>query len=67
MADPTLKDVLKALAELRGEVGVIRGEMASKADVDAMKTEMRRRFDDLDRELTTHAKVHRELEKDSRH
>ncbi|HVH46608.1 MAG TPA: hypothetical protein VM925_29910 [Labilithrix sp.] len=53
MAEPTLKDVLDAIAQLRAETA------KGFAKVD-------KRFDDLDTELTTHAKVHKELEKDVR-
>ena len=99
MAEPTLKDVLAAIArlekgqtslekgqtslekgqgeirsevgeirsemgEIRSEMGEIRSEMATKADLAAFRDEMNQRFDDLDAELTKHAEVHRELEKD---
>lgn len=62
MAEPTLKDVLKAISELRAE---------TKADVAQVRSEMATRFDrvdkqltELDRDLTMHMDVHREIEKD---
>jgi hypothetical protein len=51
MAEPTLKDVLDAISKLRAET------KDGFARVD-------KRFDDLDDELTTHAKVHRKIEED---
>ena len=57
MSEPTIKDVLKAIEKL-----------ATKADldvkIDGLRAEMNKRLDDLDQELTGHAKVHREIEKD---
>jgi hypothetical protein len=91
MAEATLKDVLKAIAQIRSEmatkdeVAAVRSEMATKdevaavradvtavradvtavrADVNAHRAETKKGFADLDKELTKHAEVHRELEKD---
>jgi hypothetical protein len=88
MAEPTLKDVLKAISELRTETSEIRSEMATKtseirsgmatkaaleamraematkAALEAMRAEMTKGFADLDKELTGHADLHREIEKD---
>jgi chromosome segregation ATPase len=71
MAEPTLKDVLRAISE-------IRGEMATKADlakldakvakldakVEDLDAKVEKGFAELDRELTGHAALHREIEKD---
>ncbi|HEY8076540.1 MAG TPA: hypothetical protein VIF62_20590 [Labilithrix sp.] len=75
MAEPTIKDVLDAisklatqselrdgLAELRRELAGARGDLVAK--IDAHRAETKKGFDDLDEELTGHAKVHREIEKD---
>ena len=55
MAEPTLKDVLKAISELDAKVG---------RKVDELRTEMKKGFADLDKELTGHTQVRREIEKD---
>ena len=57
MAEPTLKDVLKAISE-------IRGEMATKADLAKLDAKVTKGFEDLDKELSGHADVHRQIEKD---
>jgi hypothetical protein len=57
MAEPTLKDVLKATSE-------IRSEMATKADLAKLDAKVEKGFGDLDKELTGHAAQHREIEKD---
>ncbi len=44
-AEPTLKDVLKAISELDAKVG---------RKVDELRTEMKKGFADLDKELTGH-------------
>lgn len=80
MADPTLKDVLDALAQLRtdtkADLAQLRSETkaefakieakvdAHRAETQAHRLETEKGFRDLDRELTKHADVHRELEKD---
>lgn len=71
MADPTIKDVLKALEAMRREMATkadLRAEvesLATKADVDGLRKEMHKRFDDVDEELDKHASVtHRKLEAD---
>lgn len=71
MAEPTLRDVLDALANIRSdvasvrsEVASVRSEMATKVDLGAFRADVVKRFDDLDAELTKHADVHREIEKD---
>ena len=68
MAEPTLKDVLKAIAELRTEtkadIAQVRSEMATKSDLDAHRVESKKGFSDLDKELSGHTDVHREIEKD---
>ena len=55
MAEPTLKDVLDAIAKLDAKVD---------RRVDELRAEMVQRFDELDAELTLHAKVHRKIEQD---
>ena len=69
MADPSLKDVLKAIAELNAKVESTIDDLRSDVSrVDSkigdLRSDMMKRFDDLDAELTTHAKVHRQIEKD---
>ena len=80
MADPTLKDVLEAIAQLRTETKAelaqfrmeTKAELAKldakvdahRAETQAHRLETEKGFRDLDRELTKHADVHRELEKD---
>jgi hypothetical protein len=62
MAEPTLKDVLKAIttrdAKVDTKLDELRAEMNERFDA------VEKRFDALDKELTLHAGVHRELEKD---
>jgi hypothetical protein len=55
MAERTLKDVLKAISALDANVD---------RKIDELRTEMKRGFADLDKELTGHADVHRQIEKD---
>ena len=66
MAEPTLKDVLDAIAKLsgatKGELTELRRELVAK--IEAHRAETAKGFADLDTELTKHARVHRELEKD---
>jgi hypothetical protein len=75
MAEPTLKDVLNAIAELRkGQASLengqaeLRAEMASsfedvRADIAAHRKETRKGVADLDAELAKHADpLHRKLE-----
>ena len=57
MAEPTLKDVLDAIAKLDAKVD---------RRVDELRAEMVQRFDELDAELTLHAKVHRKIERSNR-
>ena len=72
MAEPTLKDVLGAIAEIRGGVARLDAKVtaydarfdALDAKVDAHGAETANGFAELDKELTRHADVHRELEKD---
>lgn len=65
MPDPTLKDVLEAIAQLDGKVTRLDGNVRTlDAKVDAHRAETAKGFAELDRELTKHAEVHRELEKD---
>ncbi|HSO30968.1 MAG TPA: hypothetical protein VLT33_00590 [Labilithrix sp.] len=69
MAEATLKDVLTAIAKLDRKVGDLDAKVERKvgdldAKVDALRTEMRKGFADLDKELTGHAEVHRQIEKD---
>lgn len=61
-AEPTLKDVLNAIARLDAKVDRKVDEL--RADVDDLRHEVKKGFADLDDELTGHSKVHRELEKD---
>lgn len=64
MAEPTLRDVLDAIAQMRREMAT-KTELAKvEAKVDAHRAETAKGFAELDRELTKHAEVHRELEKD---
>lgn len=59
MAEPTLKDLLKAISELPTKSDLARVE----AKVDGLRTEMDKRFDDLDEELEKHAsRAHRDLD-----
>jgi hypothetical protein len=75
MAEPTIKDVLDAISklatksELRDGLAELRRDLVAKidahrAETDAHRAETRKGFEDLDEELTGHAKVHREIEKD---
>ena len=64
MADPTLKDVLKVLAEVRRDMATKADVAKLDAKVEAHRAETRKGFDDLDKELAGHASVHREIEKD---
>jgi len=60
MADPTLKDVLNAVARIEASMAT-KAELAKlDAKVDAHRAETRKGFADLDEELSGHAKVHRE-------
>jgi hypothetical protein len=76
MADPTIKDVLVAIARLDAKVDAKVGAVDAK--VESLRDEMNDRFDDvdrrfdrvdkqlveLDRDLDGHMKVHAELERD---
>ena len=72
MADPTLRDVLDALAKLDSKVSNLDARVATidakvstiDAKLDAHRLETEKGFRQLDAELTKHAEVHRELEKD---
>ncbi len=69
MAEPTLKDVLEAIARLRTETSAdlvaVRSDIAAlRSDVDGHRSETRKGFTDLDKELAGHAALHREIEKD---
>ena len=80
MAEPTLKDVLDVIAQLRSDtktdIAQLRSEVATvaaqlrsevatvAAKVDAHRAETAKGFAEVDRELTKHADVHREVEKD---
>jgi hypothetical protein len=69
VSEPTLKDVVNAIAELRsetkGDLARIEGRLSTvEAKVDAHRAETAKSFAELDRELTKHADVHRTLEKD---
>ena len=71
MAEPTLKDVLDAIARMQAELTEVRRDMSTKselaavrAEVAAHRAETAKGFADLDRELTRRADVHREVEKD---
>jgi hypothetical protein len=56
--------VLDAIAQVRNEMAT-KSELAKlEAKVDAHRAETARGFAELDRELTRHAEVHREIEKD---
>lgn len=64
MADPTLRGVLNAVARIEASMAT-KAELAKlDAKVDAHRAETRKGFADLDEELSGHAKVHREIEKD---
>ena len=60
MAEPTLKDVLKAISELDERVDRRIGGVDAK--IDELRTEMKKGFADLDKELTGHAAQHRDRE-----
>jgi chromosome segregation ATPase len=71
MAEPTLKDVLKAISEMRGEMATKTDLAKLDAKVDDLEAKMSKRFDkvdksikELDEDLDKHMKVHKELEKD---
>ena len=64
MAEPTLKDVLKVIAEMRGEMATKADLAKLEAKVDAHRAETKKGFADLDKALTQHMGVHREVEKD---
>jgi X-X-X-Leu-X-X-Gly heptad repeat protein len=90
MAEPSLKDVLSAISELRvetradlarldgkfgqldGKFGQLDGKFGQldtkvgqlDAKLDAHRAETKKGFEDLDRELTGHADLHRKIEKD---
>lgn len=77
MADPTLKDVLNAIVDLRTETKAdfarvdanmsrIEAKVdAVRADVATHRAETRKGFADLDTELMNHAEVvHKELDKE---
>jgi hypothetical protein len=53
MADPTLKEVLAAIADARADISRV------ETKVDAHRAETAKAFTELDRELTKHAAVHR--------
>jgi chromosome segregation ATPase len=74
MAEPTLKDVLNAIARLERGQTEIRSEMATKGDLAKLEAKVEKRFDRvdkaleaLDEDLDKHMKVHKELEKDVEH
>jgi septal ring factor EnvC (AmiA/AmiB activator) len=49
----------------RDELANVRAEMlATRDDLAKVRAEMNQRFDELDAELTLHAKVHRKVEED---
>jgi len=53
------------VTELRADVTELRADVAElRADVAAHRGETKKGFADLDKELTGHANVHKELEKD---
>jgi len=65
MADPTLKDVLDAVKEVKADVKALKGDVAEvRADLARVEATMKKGFADLDEELTRHSAVHREIEKD---
>jgi hypothetical protein len=65
MADPTLKDVLDAIAAVRHDVETHRAETRQQhADTSARFDRVDAKLADLDRDLDQHMKVHAELEKD---
>ena len=77
MADPTLKDVLDAIARVernaatKADLAKLEAKLATKSELSNVESRMDARFDriekrldDLDRDLTKHMDVHRELEKD---
>ena len=63
MADPTIKNVLAALATLDKKITAVRDEMATKDALGALDAKVTKGFADLDAELTGHTKVHREIER----
>ena len=72
MAEPTLKDVLDVIAKLDAKVGKLDAKVdAHRAETKADAATADTRFDrvdkglaELDRDLTKHMDVHREIEKD---
>lgn len=72
MAEPTLKDLLKAVTTLGAKIDNVRAELkadiaAVDAKVDAHRAETAKGFADLEHELSRHADpLHRDLEADIR-
>lgn len=65
MAQPTLKDVMDVIAKLDAKVDAHRAETrADAAKVDARFDRVDKGLAELDRDLTKHMDVHREIEKD---
>lgn len=64
MAEPTLKDLLEAIVRLEKGQADIRSKMATRAETNERFDRVDQRFDELDAELTLHAKVHRKIEED---
>lgn len=63
MAEPTLKDVLNAIAQLRAESATKADLSRVEAKVDAHRKETAKGFADLDEELAKHSeRTHRKLE-----
>lgn len=65
MAEPTLRDVLAAIAAMRAEMATKDALAAVDAKVDAHRAETAAGFAALDAELSDHSAVaHRNIEKD---
>ena len=70
MADPTIKDVLKAIAEMRGEMATKKELAAFDAKMEARFDAVDARFDAVDKsiaelgaDIDKHMVVHKKLEK----
>lgn len=65
MSEPTLKDVLDAIARVEKGQSDLRSELTSvRSELFQLRSEVKAGFDALDAELTKHAGTHREIEKD---
>jgi predicted nucleic acid-binding Zn-ribbon protein len=65
MAEPTLKDVLKAIAELqKGQTEIRSGFARLEAKMDAGFERVERQLSEIDADLERHMTVHAKLERE---